>query len=247
MTELATPRGPRNAEVVEAARLHNPRTRRDLGQTLIEGPNLLAEAMSSGVRVGTVFADQDDATSFALGEAHGLKVVPVSATALGRLADTKTPRGPVAVVEIPRHELDLDRNVVVSCGVSEPGNLGTLIRTAAAFGWNFAYTPGSNDPWSPKALRAGAGGQFRTNVVGIPDIASLGPWKTVATVVSGGRAPHTLEDGPFAVLIGSEAHGLSDQIARSADIRLTIPMPGGTESLNASVAAGIAIYALSLG
>lgn len=245
MSEPATPRGPRNPEIVEATRLHNARIRRERRQTLIEGPHLLSDALAAGVWVETVFAYSRDSSSFAVAEEHGLTAVPVSETALERLADTRTPRGPVAIIETPIHELTPGANLVVSYGVSEPGNVGALIRTAAGFGWNFAYTPGSGDPWSPKTLRAGAGGHFRTKVAPVAGLADLGAWRTVATVVTGGSAPSSLEDGPYALLIGSEAHGLPLDVIEAAADRITVPMPGGIESLNASVAAGILIYALS--
>jgi len=240
-----TPRGPRNPEIVEATRLHNARIRRERHQTLIEGPHLLADALAAGVRVDTVFVYSRDTPSFELAEQHGLTAIPVSETALERLADTRTPRGPIAIVEIPTHELSGGTNLLVSYGVSEPGNVGALIRTAAGFGWKFAYTPGSGDPWSPKTLRAGAGGHFRTIVAPVSGLADLDSWQTVATVVEGGSSPGTLENGPYALLIGSEAHGLPAEVIEAADSRITVPMPGGIESLNASVAAGILVYALS--
>lgn len=240
-----TPRGPRNPEVADAARLNNARARRERGQTLIEGPHLLADAINAGVRVGTVFASPGDHESVLRAEKHGLRVVAVSEAAMQRLADTRTPRGPVAVVDIPEPRPDPGLNLLVSYGVSEPGNVGALIRTSAAFGWGFAYTPGSGDPWSPKTLRAGAGGHFRTAVASVSGLDALGPWHTVATVVTGANPPDTLENGPYALLIGAEAHGLPPEVVEAARSRVTIPMPGGTESLNASVAAGILVYALS--
>lgn len=247
MTEsgAATPRGPRNPEIVEATRLHNARIRRERSQTLIEGPHLLADALAAGVQVDTLFAHSRDRFSFEVAEQHGLKAVPVSETALERLADTRTPRGPVAIVEIPSHQLEPRTNLLVSYGVSEPGNVGALIRTAAAFGWQFSYTPGSGDPWSPKTLRAGAGGHFRTTVSLVSGLDDLDHWMTVATVVSDGSPPQSLDEGPYALLIGSEAHGLPADVIEAADSRITVPMPGGIESLNASVAAGILVYALS--
>ncbi len=172
-------------------------------------------------------------------------MIPVDQRALGRLAGTKSPRGPVAIVEIPTEWLDRERSVLVSVGVSDPGNLGTMIRTAAAFGWGFAYTDGSADPWSPKTIRAGAGGQFQTSVAHIGSTAELTGWDKIATVPEEGDPPESMPLGRLAVLIGEEANGLPRSVVADAGNRMTIPTSGATESLNAAIAAGIALYALS--
>lgn len=244
---LDQPLGARNAGVVEAARLHRTRDRRERGQALIEGPNLLSEALSAGVPVRVVFAAVGDRATFDLGVTHGIDVQPVGTAAMARLADTDTPRGPVAMIDIPEVPLPATGHVLVAHGVSDPGNLGALVRTAAAFGWHMAYTAGTADPWSPKALRAGAGGHFRVAVTRLGESAWPGERTTVATVVSGGVAPSELPAGTYAVLIGDESSGLPDPVVEECDVRLTIPMPGGAESLNAAVAAGIVVYALSRG
>lgn len=223
----------RAKSVVEAARLHRARDRHERGLTLVEGPELLADVEAAGARVVEIFG------------LDGPGVSLVDRRALQRLAGTETPRGPVAVVEIPEHELDPTRSILVSFGVSDPGNVGTMIRTAAAFGWGFAYTDGTADPWSPKAIRAGAGGQFQASVARVGGLDDLGDWTTVATVVRGGVEPAEVTGRPIALLIGEEAHGLDDAVVEAADQRMTIVTPGSTESLNAAVAAGIALFALS--
>jgi RNA methyltransferase, TrmH family len=222
--------------VLDAARLHRARDRRERGLTLVEGPDLVADVIRAGGVIRETF-----------GVDPGEGVTLVDERALQRLAGTKSPRGPVAVVEIPPEWLDRSRSLLVSIGVSDPGNVGTMVRTAAAFGWGFAYMEGSADPWSPKTIRAGAGGQFQTPVARIGSASELGEWTTVATVVRDGDPPDAITFRPVAVLIGEEAHGLPPRVVASADQRMTISTPGPTESLNAGVAAGIAIYELSKG
>jgi RNA methyltransferase, TrmH family len=239
------PLGGRHPAIVDAARLHRSRHRRQRGQTLIEGPRLLDEALRSGVEVRSVFAGTSDTATLDLCDRQGIDAMVVSDAALIRLADTETPRGPVAVIDIPRTALPLQGDILVAHGVSEPGNMGALIRTAAAFGWEFGYTTGSADPWAPKTLRAGAGGHFRTPVARIDGLAGLKGLTTVSTVVAGGVAPEVVKGDRFAVLIGEEASGIPDDVTDSCDVKVTIPMPGGTESLNAGVAAGIVVYVLS--
>lgn len=226
----------RAKSVVEAARLHRARDRRERGLTLVEGPDLLADVRSAGAVVREVFAS--DGTSGS---------IQVDERALQRLAGTKHPRGPVAVVEIPEERLDPAHNVLVSAGVSDPGNVGTMIRTAAAYGWGFVYFDGTADPWSPKTIRAGAGGQFQTPVKRIESLDELSAWTTVAAVVRDGEAVEDIIGRPVALLIGEEAHGLRAEHVAVCEHTLTIDTPGPTESLNAAVAAAIAVHELSKG
>jgi len=226
----------RAKSVVEAARLHRARDRKERGLTLVEGPQLVADVIAAGAAVIETFSLD-----------AGTDTTPVDRRALERLAGTKSPRGPVAVVEIPTEWLDRKRNLLVSVGVSDPGNVGTMVRTAAAFDWGFAYLPGSADPWSPKTIRAGAGGQFLTAVSRIWSLGELTGWATVAAIPIGGAGFAEIEERPIAVLIGEEASGLDDRVIESAAHRLTIPMSGPTESLNAAVASAIAVYELSKG
>lgn len=205
--------------------------------TLVEGPHLIADVEASGAVIRKRFGTDPTAPG----------VTPVDQKALKRLAGTESPRGPVAVVEIPIEWLDRSRNLLVSVGVSDPGNVGTMIRTAAAFGWGFAYTGETADPWSPKTIRAGAAGQFQTPVSAIGTVGELSGWSTVATVVTGGGSPRDVQGRPVALLIGEEAHGLPEQIIAAAAHRITIPTPGPTESLNAAIAAGIIIHELAKG
>lgn len=228
----------RAKSVVEAARLHHARDRKERGLTLVEGPDLLEDVRSAGARVVDVFAKDVGSSS---------STIPVDQRALERLAGTRSPRGPVAVVEIPTESLDPGRNLLVAVGVSDPGNVGTMIRTAASFGWGFAYTPGSADPWSPKTIRAGAGGQFQTPVSSIGSVSELSDWTTVATVVRGGGRLDEITRRPVALLVGEESQGLPGAVVDSADFKATIVTAGPTESLNAAVAAAIAVYALTTG
>lgn len=239
--------GHRNQRVVEAARLHRARERRDRGLTLIEGPNLLTEALANAVTPRLVFARPDDLETSSLAERHGFELLEVDEQALARVAGTKTPRGPVALIEIPGARSTDAPGLLVAWGVSDPGNLGTLIRTAAAFGWDFGHSAGTADPWSPKVLRAGAGGHFRIGLQPVESVACLeaAGFVAVATVVAGGTPPGDLAPGRYAVLIGEESSGLPPDVVDKSAITLTIPMPGGLESLNAAMSAGIIVYELS--
>lgn len=234
-------RSTRNRAVVEARRLHRARERRSSGRTLIEGSHVLTEAIGDGVRIEAVFALAGDHEQWP-------RATPVTAAVLEHLAATETPQGPVAVAVIPEWSpLDAAHRLMVLWGVGDPGNVGTAIRSAAAFGWAVGIGPDTADPWSPKVIRAGAGAHFHTDLCRISAPGDLAGHRVAATVVSGGRDPRTLEPGPWTVVIGSESHGLPDTVVAEADVLVTIPMPGRIESLNAGVAASIFAYEMSRG
>jgi RNA methyltransferase, TrmH family len=232
---------PRNPRIVAAARLQRSKARRDAGRTLLEGPHLLEAAVAAGGRIEVVFALAGDA---AIPHVPGADMVEVTQQVLERLAPTEHPRGPVAVMAIPDPSPPTGRDALVVWGVADPGNVGTLIRTAAAFGLDAVVGPGCADPWSPKVLRAAAGAHFATTVAAnasLADLRSVG-LTLAAAVVSGGVPVTDLPDAPLGVLVGSEAHGLPAEVIDECDLRVSIPMPGGIESLNVAVAGAIVAY-----
>jgi TrmH family RNA methyltransferase len=222
------------------------RERRALGLALIEGPHLLDEAVEAGIVVREVYGLADDAHARSRAETVGGQWFECSRAVLERLSATATPRGPVAVIEIPEPGV-IQRDALLAF-VTDPGNAGTLIRTAAAFGFDVVLDERAVDPWAPKVLRAAAGAHFRISLAS--DQGAMTPdTRLIATVVSGGtplpRLHGELEDhARYAILVGSEAHGLGDSVLERAHHRVTIPMPGHTESLNAAVAGAVVAYEL---
>lgn len=235
-------RSPRNQAVVEAGRLHRARERKRLGLTLVEGPHLMEEALAAGVQFERVFALPDDPRR---DEWPGVTII--DDRVMHRLAPTENPRGPVAVARIPRWSPPArDRHLLVLWGVADPGNVGTIIRSAAAFGLGVVVAPDAADPWSPKALRAGAGGHFRLpSLSRVEGLDPLADHRLAATVVGGGEDLARLGEGPWAFLIGPEAHGLEADVVERSEVSVSIPMPGRMESLNAAVAASIIAYAVT--
>ncbi len=233
--------------MVEAVRLRRASARREAGKTLVEGPHLVADLVRFGVPIDTMFAHPDDQEAAGLAEQSDAELVLVEESILRRIADTENPRGPVAVIVTPP-SIQAAGSVVVLWDLADPGNAGTIVRSAAAFGFGVIVAGQSVDIWAPKTIRAGGGGHFATAVEVAPsltveELKSRG-YATVAMVGVGGDGPGSIPSGPVAILIGNEAHGLTDEIVGQADHRFTIPMPGGTESLNAAAAASIALYAI---
>ena len=236
----------RNRRIAELARLQRARHRKLAGRTLIEGPHLLSEALASGGEVLEVLALPEDAATQNLCDEHGIPLTAVSSEALARIADTKTPRGPVAVLSIPRNRREGRDTLWIM--VSEPGNAGTLIRTAAAFGWDVATGPGTVDPWAPKVLRAGAGGHFRVAIAEAEDapsgamVVAATPRGGVPLADIGSLLDHSRH---WWLVIGEESGGIPTEHADRVDLWCTVPMSGGTESLNAAAAGAIICHRLS--
>ncbi len=248
----------RNVRVREAAKLVLKKFRRQTGCILIEGSRLVLDALDAGANVTEVFC-----TSAFLASAQGrhlearrggiLTVIAEGAAA--KLSDTQAPQGVFAVVEFVAHEFDdvvlgPDALVLVAGGISDPGNLGTMIRSAAALGASCVVAPGEScDVLNPKTVRATMGAIFRVSVVagqslgGVIDALRSRGLRIVAAVAGGGRPPWNVDLRPAtALLIGSEAEGLPDESIRAADELVTIPMPGQTESLNAAASAAVLLY-----
>lgn len=238
---------PRNARVAAAAALQRSGARKREGRALIEGPQILETAVHAGTRPVEVFALEVDETPEALGiDDVTTRVTP---SVLQAVAATETPRGPVAVISIPPTRDLVAMDTLVLFEVADPGNAGALLRTAGAFDLQVVTTPGTVDMWSPKVVRAAAGAHWTVRLTHALDpvtaLRDLGV-VTVATVVTGGLSPDEAlaADAPVAVMVGSEPHGLPDAVSATVDRLLTIPMPGGSESLNVAVAGSIALYEL---
>ena len=231
--------------------------RRRAARFLAEGPNLVEAALRRGL-VSDVLVTQSARARFAdlLADAPLHVITDKAAKAL---SDTVTPVGLVAVCTLPEVELPevLDagpRLVLVAVETSEPGNAGTLIRIADAMGADAVVLAGDSvDPYNGKCLRASAGSIFALPVLEAPDVPALmtslrAAGLNILAAALDGELPLTEADltAPTAWMFGSEAHGLSRDVAGEADARVCIPMRGGAESLNVAAAAAICLYQSAL-
>lgn len=250
-----------NARVKHLRRLvREPALRRDEGLCVVEGLKLARELLDSGRRIRLVLAgdslDSEPELLAALGDRaeHALRAED---SVLDSVADTRTPQGLLLVVDRPaRHALPPPggRALLVGWELQDPGNVGALVRAAAASGCAgalFARSPDGAlaDPFSPRALRASAGAAFRLPVLeweGEPqDLAerlrSEG-WRPAALVPRGGRPfDEARLDGPVALVVGSEAHGLPRELETAGEA-LSLPLEAGVESLGAAAAGAVACF-----
>jgi TrmH family RNA methyltransferase len=225
---------------------------------VVEGPSMVAEALAAasaggGLRIEALFLEPGASPVLASqADALGVAVHAVAPGVLKVVLDTVNPQ-PVAVVASrdPAVLGDLGRTGTVLCLVEarDPGNVGTLIRTAEASGAVGVVLAGSSvDPTNPKALRASAGAGLRLPIVVAPEtdlaLAELASSRTMAaTVVEPGGVPYdqvSLADA--AIVLGNETHGLPAAVVARADLAVTIPFAGPTESLNVAAAGAVLCF-----
>ncbi len=242
------------------------RERVERGRFLVEGPTLIGVALEAGASVELVVhdggaADDDRCAEVAVAAlAAGARVVQLAPGAMARLSDAVTPQPLAAVVRRPDTSLDevlaaaLDRArpLVVLGEVADPGNAGTLVRSAEASGCAGVISCAGVDPFGPKTVRASAGAVFLVPIVEQPSLrltlAALGD----AGVPRIGLVAHDgvpLGDcdvtGTVAFVLGSESHGLPDGLDRALDQVVTIPTEGRGESLNVAMAGTLAVFEAS--
>jgi len=247
-----------NARLKELRKALADPSRGAKGRVAIEGPHLLEEALRAGLRLTTIYVAQEaERLLDGLRVPQETEILRLPATLLNSALATETPQPIAALVEPPQwtweHVFGLRRNatplVLVLVGLQDPGNLGTILRSAEAFGaTGVVCLPGTVSAWNPKAVRASAGSVFRMPLIAaeaeecIPRLHKAEA-KIFATLPS--RAPQADSIDlarPIALLIGNEGNGIPGSLVARADGTITIPCPGPVESLNAAVAASVLLY-----
>lgn len=220
-------------------------------QAGIEGFHLLREAIASGLTLNTVFLRDDQAAMIDQLPASAIgEVVLLSREAFDSASATEHAQGVAAVLDRPTipYAPRTGDLLLVADGLQDPGNLGTLIRSAEAFGAAaVALTPNTVDPWNGKCLRAAAGAVFRLPLPSwsndlLADLHAVNA-SLYAAVAHGGDAAHVADlSGTVVLAIGNEAAGVSPELLKAADKHITIATTGPTESLNAAVAGSLLLY-----
>lgn len=244
-----------NSRLKLVRKLAAKKTRDEEGKFVIEGINLVEEAVMKDVDVDYILvSDEFKAEAFLEKcDAEGIPVFEVRAAIFEKLCNAENGVGILAVVRKPDaiHELpDKEANILVLDRVQDPGNIGTMIRTAVAAGYGMIVAvKGTADVYSAKVLRSTAGMIFDIPVIYVNDAEEVRELvdrtghRLVVTDPAGGK-PYYEEDinNGVALVIGNEGNGISDELMSIADIRVTIPMRGDIESLNAAISAAILMY-----
>ena len=230
------------------------------GLLAVEGPFLVEEALNANERavVHSVIVAKSAEEKFSSLLARLPKeseVASVTDRIFRQVAETQSPQGIAALVELRKEKLESvltaqDALPLIACGLQDPGNLGTMMRSAQAFGANALITlEDTVSPFNPKAVRASAGAVFHLPIFpgekADPLFRQLRK-AGVRNIAADRHSPTSIADadlrGPLAILIGQEAAGLPSAISHQADLLLSIPIRVGMDSLNAATAASIMLY-----
>jgi len=247
-----------NPRVKQLRAAFNGHARLSGGLVAIEGEHLLFEAMRSGLVFKTIFvSDRRNVPDWV---PNNVELIELTDDVFASVVDTRSPQGLAALLVPPKWALkdavppNTTPLLLVAAGLQDPGNVGTLIRSAEAFGATAVLTTaGTVSEWNQKALRASAGSVFRVPVVQVTaeDLISLksSGVRLIAAVAPESASKPAIVDAPFAdlggacaLMIGNEGAGLVAEWLELADTRITIPMPGRVESLNAAVAGSLLLY-----
>ena len=231
-----------NEFVKRVASLKDKKFRAAYGEYIIEGVKQVREAVAAGCEIAHIVV-----SSSYTGELFDeSKAGAVSDGVFQKISEEAAPQGILAVVRIPETALRPPRGkCLLLDGVSDPGNLGTIIRTANAAGYEDVYLLNCADPYAPKCVRSAMSGIFFVHVFRIAALGDLFAGVPLICADMGGedvfsfRAP-----GKFALVIGNEANGVSEAVRRECAYTVRIPMRDTCESLNAGVSAGILMYEL---
>ncbi len=252
-----------NSMVKHAHALTVPKKLKEEADLLCEGFHLVAEAFRSDLRVRYVFATekalsgQEGASIATQAQALKTRVFEVPDKIIGYLSETAAPQGIVAVVEkpVPKRPSVLRKCALALYEVQDPGNVGTLLRSAEAFGAEALFlTEGSCDPYNPKVVRASMGSLFR-----VPFESSVEPRELMGWARGAGAVNAALTQGegqdltgipldrPVLFWAGAEGRGIPRVLADECELKVHIPMAGPVESLNVGVAASLALFYKGIG
>jgi TrmH family RNA methyltransferase len=248
-----------NARVKQLRAAFQGHARLSGGMVAIEGDHLLEEALRSGMALKTVFVSERREVPMMV--PRGVEVMRLTDEVFGSVVETQSPQGvaallvpPVWVVDDVMVSGERAPLILIAVGLQDPGNLGTLVRSAEAFGaTGVLTTPGTVSAWNQKAIRASVGSVFRVPVVAatasdIEELKQRG-LRLIAAVGSHGADVIAAREMDFAagcgVMIGNEGSGLAAEWISLCDARVTIPCPGDVESLNAAVAGSLLLYEAS--
>jgi TrmH family RNA methyltransferase len=250
--------GARHSEVKRLrALLRDRQARADGGALVLEGPRVIAGALDRGAALDSVYlgphAEQAFAPLVERLRGNGTRIVQLREGVLEKVGTTRTPQPVLAIAASPSRGLEAlvgGGTVLVATDIADPGNLGTIIRSAEAAGVDGVVVCGTSvDVSNPKAVRSSAGALFGVTVAEADDpvdvldaLAANGRRTLGATPVSGDRYDALDLTGACALVVGNEAHGLAPAILRRLDGMVSIPMAAGAESLNVAMAVTVLLF-----
>lgn len=233
-----------NAFIKQIRSLSDKKFRDEYNLYLAEGVKMVKEALSSGQSIYAIVGTEKGLLQVQCGNS---RVEIVSDDVFKSISGEVSPQGVLAVIEKPTETFcDINCSCVFLDGVSDPANVGAVIRTAAASGYNHVYLADTADPFGPKAVRASMSGIFKVKIhtISREEFVEKAKIPIVVADMDGENVFNCDIDGDLCIVIGNEGRGISDFMRKHANKTVSIPMQNQMESLNASVSAGILMYAL---
>lgn len=232
-----------NTEIKAIDALKNPKGRREQGRFVAEGLRTV-ETLASAFTPLQIYVTEAFYAMHAMPVRKEL-ITLVAQSVMEKISSSGTPAGILGVFAIPKQPAQPLAPGLVLVDVTNPGNMGTLIRTAAAMGKKTVVLVSGTDVWSPKVVQATAGALAFVDIYCLSReelIAKKGSLPLCALIVRGGSSPEELDLRNALIVVGNEAQGLSGEWIAACEQRCTLSMPGNTESLNAAIAGSIALY-----
>ncbi|WP_057763576.1 TrmH family RNA methyltransferase [Companilactobacillus tucceti] len=245
----------KNDEIKQIAKLSSTKYIKKTGTYLIEGFHLVREADANDQKILKILVTENHEDDRLVKKYYD-NAIGISDDVAQSLSETKTPQGIFAVIEVQKKEelTDLSGQWVMLSDVQDPGNVGTIIRTADAAGYDGVITSlDSADFYQPKVQRSMQGSQFHLPIYRMDLHKAIDLAKESGLIVYGSEVNDQAESytelektSDFAVIMGNEAHGLTEDVLEKTDKNIYIPILGKAESLNVAVAAGILLYGLKI-
>jgi len=223
---------------------------------LIEGRRLIEQVLASNYNIDKVWTTEEfnNKNPDLIKKLSNTYAASISIQDLNKISATQNSSGIIGVMQPPIGNIqDMDERIIILDNIADPGNLGTILRTANWFGIsNILLSEGCVDPYNPKVVRSAMGAHFSMNIVigridqGIKELQKNN-FEIIAADLDTNNSIEGLKvaSDKWALLMGSEAHGLSESVSSMADYKIKIPQVGEIESLNVSVACGIFLYHIS--
>lgn len=246
-----------NSIIKHIVKLKEKKYRKEFNEYVIEGAKIVKEAIEEKATIKYVVIDQSSKSNELIEKYLGaylqnMEYIEVPSNIFKLITDVEKPQGVLAVIErnVKNQEIDYNQDIILALDdIQDPGNLGTIIRTADSVGLNqILISKGTADPYNSKVIRSTMGAIFRVSIIECEDLANTlnevkeNGFKVITTSLGATKSIYELTLNKKAIVIGNEANGVSKEVLSLADETAIIPMIGKTESLNASIATGVILY-----
>lgn len=246
-----------NQIIKHIIKLKEKKYRKEYNEYIIEGAKILQEAIQEKAKIKQIIISENSINTELIQkhlkeELKKINYIQVPQNIFKLISEVEKPQGVLAIIEKNNkgEDINLNQEIILALDdLQDPGNLGTIIRTADSVGLKqILISKGTTDPYNPKVIRSTMGAIFRVNIIECENLKETlkklqnNNFKVMVTDLNTDKSIYDIKLQKNVIIIGNEANGVSEEIKQMADTRVVIPMFGKTESLNASVATGVILY-----